>query len=104
MNNSQPNKRQLEWREWVRDQGCCLGYPGSVEIHHVIGRSGKHLKVSIGHEFILPVTNAAHREVARMGVEVQKGLFVQLVADYYSKFHELPFAPEKLLAIWSYHR
>lgn len=35
-------------------------WSGGFQIHHVIGRSGKHNKVHIGHWFILPIPFDLH--------------------------------------------
>lgn len=101
---SKPNKAETAWREWVRDQGCVLGMPGPVEIHHVAGRTAKHLGVPIGHWFILPVSNGAHRIVERMPKIEQKDLFRFLVCRYLELMYESPFSADVALGIWDWHR
>ena len=63
----QPNAVQKQWMkdvaEWAYQELGCLydGYCGdSFELHHVVGRSAKHNKVAIGHEFIIPVPTELH--------------------------------------------
>ena len=61
------NARQRQWMsdiaEWAEDNIGAL-YQGHVnapfQLHHVVGRSAKHNKVAIGHEFIIPVPAELH--------------------------------------------
>lgn len=56
----QPNAVQRRWREMVRSLGSIVsGLP--AEIHHPVGRTGKHNGVDIAHWWILPLTNEEHR-------------------------------------------
>ena len=55
------NKKHREWEELVRATGCCVtGATNDVQIHHVVGRKGKHNKVLIGPYFILPLHKDYH--------------------------------------------
>ena len=66
----QANAKQVKFMsdiaEFINDFG--LGglygqeYEGNVnfQLHHVLGRSAKHNKISIGHEFIIPVPFELH--------------------------------------------
>jgi hypothetical protein len=64
------NAKQKQWMsdiaEWAQENLYVLygdDYNDSfipVELHHVTGRSSKQNKVSIGHEFILPVPYELH--------------------------------------------
>ena len=101
---SAPNKAEKDWRELVRSLGCCLGYPGPVQIHHVAGRTAKHSKVDIGHWFILPVSEQAHREVERMPKSEQKGLFLDVCRRLVSTYQPLPFEAEVMFAIMDWRR
>lgn len=66
----QANAVQKKWMsdiaDWAQDNLYVLygdEYNDSnlpFELHHVVGRSAKHNKVSIGHEFILPVPFELH--------------------------------------------
>ena len=53
---------QLQWREWVRRQGCCVSNEDyAVQIHHVLGREAKSKGVgNIGHWYILPLSWRYH--------------------------------------------
>lgn len=92
------NAKQKKWMqgisEFIQEVGLGVLYGKEYEnrydfqLHHVLGRSARHNKVSIGHEFIIPVPielhdvnsnhpeNVTHRKkafVARFGD--QRGLF-----------------------------
>lgn len=100
-----PNAEQIRWREEVRKMGCLYRYPGSVEIHHILGASAKQDGVPIGHLAILPVTNQAHREVEKEPKDVQLRWFLSDVANaYYQKYGEVPFGFEELLAIAAWRK
>lgn len=58
---SQPNARELRWREAVRDLGSIIDLTPNVEIHHCAGRTARHDGVAIGHYWILPLTRAQHQ-------------------------------------------
>ena len=71
MKKSQPNANQKRFMEnmgeWARENnglGLLYGkeYDDShdFQIHHVLGRTAKHNKVPIGHEFIIPVPTELH--------------------------------------------
>jgi len=63
----QANTKQKQWMkdisEWAEDNIGAL-YQGYVnapfQLHHVVGRSAKHNKVPVGHEFIIPVPIELH--------------------------------------------
>lgn len=57
-----PTASQKRWREAVRDLGSVISGNPAV-IHHCIGASGKHNKVAIGHEWIIPLTDEEHKEL-----------------------------------------
>jgi hypothetical protein len=63
------NAAQKQWMsdiaEWANDNIDLLyhggwGHECSFQLHHVLGRSAKHNKISIGHEFIIPVPFDLH--------------------------------------------
>jgi hypothetical protein len=62
------NAVQKKWMsdiaEWANDGGIDLlfgiEYPSSIQLHHVLGRSAKHNKIAIGHEFIIPLPFELH--------------------------------------------
>lgn len=63
----QANAIQKQWMkdiaEWVEGNHDVLyddDFYSSFELHHVLGRSAKHNKVSIGHEFVIPVPTELH--------------------------------------------
>ena len=126
MKVSAPNSKEKDWRESVRSTGSILSGYFPVQIHHVIGRTGKHNKLSIGHHFILPLTATEHHlcDTGRSGnheikeawfayngnhnfdhimmlerMEMQKFLFEALC-----KKIPFPFGQEYYDAIMDYHR
>lgn len=63
----QANAKQKKWMsdiaDWANNNLGVLyfGYQGGAfELHHVLGRSAKHNKTAIGHEFIIPVPVELH--------------------------------------------
>lgn len=63
------NAAQRKWMkdiaEWTNENGLSAIYgkdysDGSFQLHHALGRSAKHNKVAIGHEFIIPVWVSLH--------------------------------------------
>lgn len=57
---SKPSAGQLEFREAVRALGCpwCKQ---PAEIHHPVGRTGKHQGQPVGHWWLLPLCERHHR-------------------------------------------
>lgn len=45
----------VEVARYARYYGCIATQRNPCQIHHVVGREGKHEKVHIGHWFILPL-------------------------------------------------
>jgi hypothetical protein len=58
--SSQPNAKQKQWREAVRELGSIIS-GGPAVIHHPVGRTAKHNKVHIGHWWVLPLTDDEHK-------------------------------------------
>ena len=55
------NKKHRAWEEIVRETGCCVtGATNDVQVHHCIGRKGRHNKILIGPYFILPLHRDYH--------------------------------------------
>lgn len=94
---------QKRWREDVRELGCIF-CGGPAEIHHVVGRTAKHMKMPVGHWWILPVCTEGHRTVERETKEDQKIHFKDLCIRYRQHYGDLPFPASTLLAIWDWHR
>ena len=104
MKTDPPNAAEKRWREMVREQGCILGYPGPVEIHHVVGRTAKHQKIEIGHWWILPVSPLAHAMVGGSRKQEQKDLFMEVCGNHVQMYGDLPVPAAALWAIWDWHR
>lgn len=68
MTSKPANAAQKKWMsdiaEWASDEGMNVladwDYSRGFQLHHVLGRSAKHNKVAIGHEFIIPVPIQYH--------------------------------------------
>jgi hypothetical protein len=59
-----PTAAQKRWREAVRELGSVISGDPAV-IHHPIGTTGKHNKIDIGHEWIIPLTDEEHKALHR---------------------------------------
>ena len=61
------------------------------QLHHVLGRSAKHNKVSIGHEFILPVPFDLHDVSSNHSENVthRKKAFIKRFGNQRDLFNEL---------------
>ena len=69
MANKPASAKQKKWMRDISDFIQAVGIDryygdeflgGNFELHHVLGRSAKHNKVAIGHEFIIPVPFELH--------------------------------------------
>lgn len=58
---AQPSSAQRAWRERVRELGSIVDGATPCEIHHPVGRTGKHNGIEIGHWWVLPLTAEQHR-------------------------------------------
>lgn len=113
-NTQQPNAAQKRWRETVAGFGCVATHadPAHCQIHHVVGRTGKHNRVPIGHWFILPLHwrlhdihsddkhNVTHYRLAfcrKYGS--QRRLFIAMCVALLATGHALPFEMDVLNAI-----
>lgn len=108
--NQKPTKKQIEWREAVREMGC-VNHPGKrAEIHHVVGVTGRQDKIKIGHWFILPLCTECHRTDPEYNVTTwrkrftehwgdQRALFAEVVDWYLQTHRELPFGSDVYNAI-----
>ena len=61
------NTAQKKWMKtiatWCQDVGFddrALNAPYDFQLHHVVGREGKHNKIEIGHWFIIPLPTRLH--------------------------------------------
>tara|TARA_R100001377_G_scaffold81214_1_gene60612 strand:- start:7 stop:357 length:351 start_codon:yes stop_codon:yes gene_type:complete len=103
-----PTAAQKRWREAVRDLGSIIS-GGPAVIHHAVGATGKHNKVEIGHEFILPLTEREHKDLHSGAIlngfnrkEFEKFFFKRVWREL---FYHKDIPDEKILdAIMDYHR
>ena len=107
----QASAKQRQWMsditDWVGNGGMYLLYDceckKGIQRHHVLGRSAKHNKISIGHEFIIPVpfqyhdisekndlnvTYFKHNFTARFGK--QNEIFSVMYSDMKQSGYEVP--------------
>jgi hypothetical protein len=100
-----PSAEQKRWRETVRSQGCIFGYEDSeVQIHHVVGRTAVYCKIPIGHWFIIPCTEAGHRELEKLSHQEQKRYFLTVCRHQLARFQPLPFSADVMWAIMDWRR
>lgn len=106
----QANTKQKQWMsdisEWANDNLEYL-FPDYIgegfQLHHVLGRSARHNKTPIGHEFILPIPfdlhdvssnhplNVTHHKHAFTGTfGDQRGLFKKMVRSMYALDYNCP--------------
>ena len=64
-----PNAAQKRWLEAVAGLGSIIS-GGPAEIHHCVGVTGKHNKVAIGHEWIIPLTPSEHLAIHRSTLRI----------------------------------
>ena len=60
-NTRGPNADERRFQQWLKQQKCCVGSNGIVEVHHCKGSTFKHNKVLIGHWFCIPLSQSAHQ-------------------------------------------
>ena len=102
-----PNPAQVKWREDVRQINCVVtGSSTDIQIHHVVGCTGKHNKKDIGHWWILPVTENGHRIIERAGKKEQAEKFIDVCRQWKvnNPFQELPFPREVYESVMEYRR
>jgi hypothetical protein len=107
---AQPNTRERAWREAVRSLGSIIDADPRVEIHHCVGRTGRHEGVAIGHWWILPLTREQHQ--GRNGIHAhpdrkarEKSLFERVLICIQARDPETPLPPPHVIdAIRRYRR
>jgi hypothetical protein len=69
-----PNAAQKKWMGQVADLGCITCGSQAIQIHHVLGVTAKHNKISIGHWWILPLNPFNHSYIGqgRFGLDMLK--------------------------------
>lgn len=61
MMNSKPSKAvEKAWLQRVAEYGCVVTGVSNIQIHHCVGREGKHNKYHIGRWFVLPLAFDLH--------------------------------------------
>lgn len=110
-----PNAKQKRWHEWLRERGCCnCGQPAAI--HHAVGSTAKHNKVHIGQDWVLNLCYDCHQGLAGIHnsmeafrtnesrKEIEKRLFIKMVAVYEAEFIEPPCGDDVIQAIKSYRK
>jgi len=61
VNNEKPSKAvEKAWLQRVADYTCAVTEQSNIQIHHCVGREGKHNKYHIGRWFVLPLAFDLH--------------------------------------------
>lgn len=115
-----PTAGQKRWHTWLAEQGCaCCG--AAANIHHCVGSTGKHNKVHIGQDFVIPLCydhhqgpGGIHSDARQLALDwgygsmsrkqLEKTIFNRLVAVYRRQRGEYPCPPDVLAAIEGWHR
>ena len=108
--NNAPNKAQKDWMEAVRELGSVIS-GGPAVIHHVVGRTGKHNKVHIGHWWLIPLTDDEHKALHKGDRDLYSDIFetrkefekwaFKLVCN---QIGATPFSGDVYRAIRGYHK
>jgi len=117
MNNEKPTKAQEKaWLQRVAEHGCVINGQSVIQLHHCVGREGKHNKYHIGRWFVLPLSvelhdvssdhphNVTHHRkefVKTFGLE--SDLFGEMCFEM-NAVERLPFDSDVLLAIMDTNR
>lgn len=73
---NRPNKTQSDWLDLVALSGPIVNGTGRIEIHHVVGFTGKHNKVHIGPWWLLPLPADVHALVGSAEFDLKAFGFV----------------------------
>ena len=107
---------QKRWMERVSKIGSVVTFTTPVELHHVVGVTGKHNKILIGPWWLLPLTQEEHRlmheskrhfSIKHFNYEIagsfkmEKLMFSRVLERITG---ELPFDDDVVEAIEDYHR
>lgn len=61
MMNEKPTKAEEKaWLSRVAEHGCVVTGQSNIQLHHCVGREGKHNKFHIGRWFVLPLAFELH--------------------------------------------
>lgn len=61
MLNKKPSKAvEKAWLQRVANYGCVVTGQSNIQLHHCVGREGKHNKYHIGRWFVLPLAFDLH--------------------------------------------
>lgn len=92
---NQPNASQKRWMATVRAYGSVVS-GGPAVVHHCVGRTGKHKKRKIGHEFLIPLTDEEHKALhlgETFGYESRKEFEKTHFAEIYALHRGCPDTP-----------
>ena len=60
MNTKLTPKQEKVWLSRLAEYGCVVTGETNIQIHHCVGREGKHNKYHIGRIFVLPLAFRLH--------------------------------------------
>lgn len=107
--NGNPNKKQKDWHQWLRDNDCILTGGFSPDLHHIKGTKLK-LKdcVSPGEWYCICVISEWHNYYGRPDAihanrkmfekfwnTTEKQLWIESVAIYENEHNEKPMSEEE---------
>lgn len=109
-NTRGPNAAEKRFMQWIKEQPCCnCGHPGPSIVDHCEGSTFRHMKVLVGHWFLIPLcvlcdkfkTLGNHRAQKKNFKRTNSDLWCGLVQHYPNK-DEIP--PEVYEAISKWRR
>lgn len=105
---NQPSASQKRWREAVRELGSIVS-GGPAVVHHCVGVTGKHNKIPIGHEWIIPLTDEEHKALhagETFGEESRKEFEKRQFSEVDAMLIDHPDLPSavQFFAIMGYHK
>ena len=110
-----PTKAQQDWQDWQREQGCTSCGTSNPAIHHCVGSTAKHNKVSVGQWFTIPLCYECHQgeQGIHLGMGIfpfddrkhnEKLLFKKSNNDYFAQYSIWPIPLDVYHAIMDYHK
>ena len=113
-----PTVKQQQWQDWQRARGCC-NCGQTASIHHCVGTTAKHDRISIGQWFTNALCDTPchklpfgihgdrsafpkHQGMSRK--EIEKHYFSIDEAEYFAEFGDCLIPEDVYNAIMDYHR
>lgn len=104
--NYRPTAEQKRFWDYLASQSClnCGAYP--VQLHHIIGSSGKENKVHIGQWLLMPLCASCHAEYPHQNGRAQQidDFLREVLNPYWRRFGDVPMSKDELMAICTWSR